>query len=256
MDASGIRLDVWALVLVMLVLLWVWHRKTHTRTRQIRGEMFADCLDAIEHPVTKQDDVNFPILTGEYKGYSVRLEPVFDQVTFRKLPSLWMSITVYRPIPVDGTLDYLVRPQNTEFYSPWSRLPYDLDIPHGWPAHAVLRSDVDAAAPLELISPFIGIFQDDPKVKELLITKSGVRFVYQIDESQRSHYLVLRQPLFESLRVDRDKMLVVLDSAMNLADALVTRQGKPAAVQVDTARSETASATKQPFPSLSLQAEM
>lgn len=256
MDVSDFRLDVWALVLAMLVLLWLWHRNTNNRMRQVRGEMFADCLAAIEHPVTKQDDVNFPILTGEYKGYSVRLEPVFDQMTFRKLPSLWMSVTIYRPIPVDGTLDYLVRPQNTEFYSPWSRLPYDLNIPHGWPAHAVLRSDVEAPVPLELISPFIGIFQDDPKVKELLITKSGVRFVYQIDESQRSHYLVLRQPLFESLRVDRDKLLVVLDSAINLADALVEREIKPIAVQVEMARPETTSSTKQPLSSLSLQAEM
>jgi hypothetical protein len=256
MDVGGTRLDVWALVLVMFGLLWLWHRNTRIRTRQVRSEMFGDCLDAIEHPVLEQDDVNFPILTGQYKGYSVRLEPVFDQMTFRKLPSLWMSLTVYRSIPVDGTFDYLVRPQNTEFYSPWSRLPYDLDIPHGWPPHAVLRSDVETPVPLELISPFIGVFQEDPKVKELLITKSGVRFVYQIDESQRSHYLVLRQPLFESLRVDKVKMQMLLDGAIDLSDTLVTRQSKPAAMQVDADRLETASPTQQLFPALSLQAEM
>lgn len=220
MEIEGFRFDVWALAAAMLVLLWFWHRQTRTRTRRDRGEMFDDCLDTFERPVIEQDDVNFPVLTAQYKGQKVRLEPIIDQMTFRKLPSLWMSLTIYCPVPVAGTIDYLVRPQNTEFYSPWSRLPYDLDIPKDWPEHAVLRTDAETALPLDAITPSIRVFKEDPKVKELLITKSGVRFVYQLDESQRSHYLVLRQPLFESLQVDKDKMQVLLDSAIDLADAL------------------------------------
>jgi len=224
---TALQLEALGLAAGMIVLLWVWHRHSRNSIRELRRAMFDDCIPLLDHHKLEQDDVNFPVLSGTYRGYQVRLEPIIDQVVFRKLPSLWLSVTVCRSLPVPGVLDFLVRPQNTEFYSPWAGLPIDMDIPETWPRHAVLRSDTDRVFPIKRISPSVALFDEDPKMKEMLISPRGVRFVYQAAQSERSHYLVLRQPLFEDLRVEQTKLTRVLDAALELTDVLLDIRDVP-----------------------------
>lgn len=182
--------------------------------------MFQPCLGLFDTYRVVQDDVYFPILTGRYGGVRVRLEPIADHVVMRKIPSLWLLVTIREEVPFEGALDLLVRPQNVEFYSPSARLPVQLEVPPGWPQPAWLRSDdPERMPPLSLIARHIGFF-DDPKAKELVVTPKGVRLVYQVNQSVRAHYMVLRQAHFENLALSPERLQDLLDRAVALWEDL------------------------------------
>jgi hypothetical protein len=103
-----------------------------------------------------------------------------------------------------------------EFYSPASQLRKDITIPEGWPKDAVLRTNIpDRMPPREMIEPYITFF-DDSKAKELLITANGVRFVYQARQAERSHYMLLRQVVFEDIRLSPDLVVNIMNRAVAL----------------------------------------
>ena len=177
------------------VLAWL-HRRHRRQLKARRARLFDAVLPLLDSYRVTQDDVVHPILDGRYRGYAIRLEPIIDQVAVRKLPSLWLLTTVFGPIPYAGAIDILVRPQNTEFYSPSASFDHPVATPPGWPVHARIRSDDPAAMPpQERLTPHVAMFED-PRVKELLVTPRGVRIVYQLDQAERSLYLVLRQAQF------------------------------------------------------------
>jgi hypothetical protein len=169
-----------------------------------------------------------PVLEGAYRGYAIRLEPIIDQVAVRKLPSLWLLTTVFAPVPYRGTVDILARPQNTEFYSPADRLDHTIATPPGWPTHAQIRSDDPAAMPpRDRLTPHVAMFED-PRVKELVVTPRGVRIVYQIDQAERGHYLVLRQARFAEQPLAALLVQRLLDRAIALQRDLAGTDDGPA----------------------------
>jgi hypothetical protein len=209
-----IRLDVIGLVALSAVALWAMHRRHRARVKADRAACFDDCLALFDDYRLKQDDVDFPVLEGRYRGFRARLEPVIDHIAVRKLPSLWLLVTIFGELPVDGTLDLLVRPQNTEFYSPSAGLPITLPLPPGWPSHALLRTDaLHRLLPVDLLTPHILVF-DDPKTKELVITPRGVRIVYQAGQGERAQYLVLRQAEFRDVRLPAELVERLLERAI------------------------------------------
>jgi hypothetical protein len=213
------RYDVVALVALALLALALAYRRDRTRLRRARGRYFEDCLSLFARPTLSQDDVDFPTLEGAYRGRRVRLQPLVDHVAVRKLPSLWLLLTVFEDLPLKGTLDLLLRPQNVEFYSPSSRLPVTLRPPAGWPAHALLRTDEDGLPPLERLTPHVAMF-DDPKMKELVVTPNGVRLVYQAEQAERAHYAVLRHARFARERLPAAVAQALLDRAIAIVETL------------------------------------
>lgn len=217
------RYDVLGLVILAVAGLWLLHRRERRAIKRQRAAFFEDCLDLFSEARLAQDDVNYPVLEGRYAGHRVRLEPVVDHVVVRKLPSLWLLVTVFGDLPIKGTVDFLVRPQNTEFYSPSAGLPESLPIPPGWPRHAHFRTDMaDRSVPVALLAPHMSVF-DDPRTKEIAVTPRGVRIVYQAGQAERAYYLVLRQARFDDLRLDRELARRLLDRAIavyNSVDSL------------------------------------
>ncbi len=187
------RWEVLALVaLALLALAWLY-RRDRRRYRALRGGFFNQCLDLFESYRVVQDDVDFPVLTGRYRGRDVRLEPVVDHLSLRKLPSLWLKLTLIAAVPYRGAFDLLVRPRGGEFFSPSGDLPHRLALPPGWPADASLSSDEPAAMPpLEIMAQHQFLLED-PRLKEILVTPRGVRLVYQAQQAERAKYAVLRQ---------------------------------------------------------------
>ncbi len=195
------RYDIAALCAVFAVALWLIYRRDRARTKIARAAYFDDCKFLFEDCRIVLEDTNFPILDGRHRGHRFRLEPVVDHMAVRKLPSLWLKVSLIETLPMPGVVDFLARPQNTEFYSPSASLPFSLQIPPEWPQHAVLRTDLDdRSLAVALLAPHIHIF-DDPKTKELLVTPRGVRIVYQASQGERAYYLVLRQPEFGEPRL-------------------------------------------------------
>src|ERR1044071_9326424 len=122
------RYDVAALCAVFALALWLIYRRDRARTRIARAAYFDDCKFLFEHCGVVQEGTDFPILEGSHRGHRFRLEPVVDHMAVRKLPSLWLKPGLVGPVPIPGVVDFLARPQNTEFYSPSASLPFSLRI--------------------------------------------------------------------------------------------------------------------------------
>ena len=226
------RYDVLILALLLLGLLWYLHRRHRARVRAVRGRLFADCLHLFERYRITQDDVNFAVLEGRYRGHDVRLEPIVDHVALRKVPSLWLLVTLRAPVPFAGVFDLLARPQNVEFYSPSGALDHAIALPPGWPEHASLRTDrPDAMPPQEVMARHIGFFAD-PRAKEMVVTPRGVRLVQQIAQAERSQYMVLRQAEFADVRLPQELVRGLLDQAIALQADLV-RAGRNKEAKAD-----------------------
>lgn len=215
------RYDALALVAFLVGILWYMHRRHRRGIQADRLAMYDDCRKLFEDVRIVQDDVSFPVLTGVYKGHRIKLKPIPDYMVFRKIPSLWLQVTVLAEIPYPGVLDFLIRAVNVEFYSPSSKLRTVLfPNPPGWPVEATLRTDdLENMPPIELITPHIDLF-DDIKSKELLITPRGVRIVYQADQARRAHYMILRQQIFENFRLHPDLVGWLLERAIAIRDDL------------------------------------
>jgi hypothetical protein len=186
------------------------------RQRRLRGRFFADCAALLKFSRVTQDDLQFPVLTGRYKGFDVRLEPIVDDMTMRKLPSLWLKVSLFAPVRYSGAFDLLIRPRGNEFYSPAFDLPLEVSLPSGWPTDATIRSDDPTGMPpAEIIAQHLHLF-DDAKLKELLIAPKGIRLVYQAEQGERSHYAVLRQSDFGEPRLAPDVARRLLESAWSI----------------------------------------
>src|SRR5215470_15403002 len=197
----NLRYDILALCILFGIALRLIYRRDRAKKKAVRGSYFDDCRSLFQDCRVEQQGIDFPILDGSYGGHKVRLEPLIDHMAVRKLPSLWLKATVFGTLPIAGTIDFLMRPQNTEFYSPSTGLPISLRIPPGWPQHALLRADIeDGSLPVERLTPHMHIFGDE-KAKELVITPRGVRLVYQASQGERAYYMVLRQPEFGEARL-------------------------------------------------------
>jgi hypothetical protein len=213
------RWDLLAVAIALLSLAIVYWRDREIR-RRLRGEFFGDCLNLFQACRVTQDDIYYPVLTGKYGGFDVRLEPVVDHIAWRKIPSLWLKVSVLRPVRHRGVFDLLMRPQAVEFYSPSGALEDRVPVPADWPQDAVVYTDDAAAMPsLQAVQPHIHIFAD-PKMKELVIAPGGVRLVYQVCQADRSHYAVLRQIEFPETRLRPDLAKRLIDSAIEIYESV------------------------------------
>jgi hypothetical protein len=206
-------------VCAAVALPWMYLRDAR-RQRRLRAELFTQCLPVLQAYRVTQNGGDFPVLEGRYRGHPVKLEPVLDAVAWRKVPSLWLKVTVLVPNPWPGVLDFLVRPQGVEFYSPGGDLAHPMRVPPSWPQHAVLNCDDPAKIPpLTLIEPHIALFADQ-QMKELLITSRGARLVRQLWQAERAEYLVLRQARFTSVHANPELVCSLLDAALSICASL------------------------------------
>ena len=108
-----------------------------------RRRLFIDCAGCVQDAVTRYDALGYTVVRGRHCGLDVRFSAVVDNISVRKLPQLLMLVTLRGTIALPGIVDALATPQNTEFYSPWSRLPHQVNAP-GWPAHVAIRTGAPA----------------------------------------------------------------------------------------------------------------
>ena len=138
------------------------------------------------------------------RHYDIRMEPVIDHMAWRKLPLLWLKVTVFTDIPYRGVIDLLMRPHGAENFTPSHDLDYDVEISQGWPQEGVLRTDFpDCMPPLEVLTPHLALFDDD-RMKELVVTPKGVRVVGRIFQAVRANYVTFREIKFPDDQVDKE----------------------------------------------------
>lgn len=207
--------------LVLAGLMLAWHLRVQRRFARERAAVFDRCLALFDEATVEDCGADYPRLTGRHRGASFELQPMLDHVGYRKVPSLWLAVTLRAPQPVDGQFDLLMRPQNIEFWSVSSQLDERIDLPADWPGHHLaMISPAGWQPPLAALRAGLGTLGDEPSFKELLVTPRGVRIVHRLCGVQRAHYLVLRSLLPDSTRVEPELLRRLLDTTLDVSASL------------------------------------
>jgi hypothetical protein len=149
------------------------------------------------------------VLTGRYKGHNAEVKVVTDTLAVRKLPSLWLMVTLPGELPVRATMDLMMRPAGSSSFSNFDHLPITEPTPPDFPKDAVIRTDDAEHMPdLKIIARHLALFHSRYG-KELLITPKGLRIVLLAGEADRARYGVFRQADFGDVIIDP---LMVTDS--------------------------------------------
>lgn len=178
---------------VALFVLLAQHLSRASAARKAQRAGYLDaCRPLLAAPRRGAGATGFARLAGQYDGVEADIQVLPDTLTFRKLPALWVLVTLPGPLPVEGAMHLMIRPTGVEPFSRFRGLPYHLDRPEDFPEDCAIRTDTrDHLPPEDLVRAHLHIF-DDPRVKELVISPKGVRIVFLAEEAQRSRYLVYR----------------------------------------------------------------
>ena len=134
----------------------------------------------------------FARMSGVRDGLRYDLQAIPDSLSYRKLPALWVMLTLTEPTPLRTTLDVMIRPTLREPFSNFRQRPDEVALPPGFPADCALRcDDADVLPPIALLARYGFVFAD-PAVKELVMSPKGLRIVILAEEADRSGYLLFR----------------------------------------------------------------
>ena len=203
------------LMLVMVALMVRRYRRDAWHRARSRDSVFDECEGLLQHVVFSHDRGGLPLLQGEYDGYRVSLGIVEDTVAWRKLPPLWLLVTVHGKVASEGSLDLIIRPANNEFYSPSWQWDGNLHLPTGWPQHAILKYR-KRPADLEALNPFVPRLFSDDRMKELLVTPRLLRLTYMAKQANRGEYLIMRNAVYDAIPLERDLIESLLKKAVGL----------------------------------------
>ena len=161
-------------------------------------------------------------MTGRRDGLAFDLQAVPDMLTFRKLPALWVLVTLPEPLPLDATLDLMARPSGNEPFTKFATLPQSLPTPPELPKEVAIRSD-DASRipPPDLIARHAPLFQN-PRVKELVLSPKGLRIVILAEEADRGRFLIFREAEMGRTPLSPQRLEPILDSLAALREDVLT----------------------------------
>ena len=194
--------------------------RDHRRALGARRRLFDDCLGVLEAEQWSAGGDGFPALEGRAFGHDVKavLIPETHSV-MRRLPQLWLSVTMIKPQPHSPSLSLLARHSGNEFYAVTLDLPRRIEPPAGLPLDVLIRGSGPMAEALcHELAPVLTKLLSDKRVKEVTLTPKGVRIVRQVAEGQRGEHLLLRQAVFGDVTVERtDFMRTLSDVAVLVA---------------------------------------
>ncbi len=192
-------------------------RQAGQRRGAARAGYFDACLLLFADPVKGQTPSGFARVSGTYRGRRFDLQALPDTLTFRKLPALWLMVTIPAPMPVAATLDVMQRPIGTETFSHFGTLPVQLGSPPGLPPEAVVRTDDPHGLPVEsIVMAHLEVF-GTPRVKELVISPKGLRIVWLAEEADRGRYLLFRDAEMGAEALPPATLRPLLDRLVDLA---------------------------------------
>lgn len=171
----------------------LWRNWTEARNRAARRAGFLDDAKTLfEGGLKSVKPDGFPRISGTYRGLTFDLQAVPDTLNIRKLPALWLLVSLPERLPLPGTFDMMMRPRGVEIFSKHADLPVQIAPDPMFPHDCAIRTDNPAALPdREVLARHLGLF-DDPLAKELVISPKGVRIVWLAEEANRGRYLIFR----------------------------------------------------------------
>ncbi|MCC0807242.1 hypothetical protein FPV16_13530 [Methylobacterium sp. W2] len=195
------------------------YRRSRTASAE-RAGMLQPCETLLAEPIHGRDPTGFGSLAGRFLDMPVEVRVIPEALAFRRLPQLWVSVSVHHATGVRGTIDVLRRVVGVEFYAPADNLPARYDVPEGWPGETLVRGSPGAEPLLVRASGAIASILTEPRVKEVLLTPRGIRIVSQLCQGDRGAYLLLRENRFPVTQIGPEQLRPLLAQATGLVWSL------------------------------------
>jgi hypothetical protein len=196
-------------------------QKRKAADANLPAQLFADIIPLLQDPTLASGEaIGTWQVTGTYRGRTFQLKAITDTLAVRKLPSLWLMITLPETQPITATIDLMMRPQGPSTFSKFDFLPHSLATPSDFPTDAVIRSDLQSATlPVRSLHPLLSWFQNN-RGKEILISPKGLRMVLQAAEADKARYGVFREADFGGTSLPADTTQHAMDLLLALSDDL------------------------------------
>lgn len=212
--------------------LGLWLALRLIRETRARATTRAGYFDAVK-PLFDGGEIRlqptgFPRMSGRRAGHAFDLQAVPDTLTFRKLPALWVLVTLPEPLPLRATLDLMSRPSGNEPFTRFAALPQSLPRPVELPSEIAIRTD-DAAniPPPDLIARHADLFSD-PRVKELVLSPKGLRIAILGEEADRGRFLIFREAEMGRTPLSAATLTPLLDRLAILREDVLSLSKEPA----------------------------
>lgn len=190
-----------------------------TRRKAAPETFFAAASEVLQSTaISAGETAGTYLMTGQYRGHAVQVKALVDTLAVRKLPSLWLMVTMPGPLPVSATFDLMMRPSGPSTFSNFNLLPVAIDRPPDFPEDGVVRTDDPLRLlPPHVVRPHLAAFVA-ARGKELLISPKGLRMVVQLAEADRARYGVFRQAEFGDAVISRVALRDILDRMAAIRD--------------------------------------
>lgn len=202
---------------VVLVLL----RRAQAVRAARRGAFLGAATVLFEQVRIELAATGFPRMAGRREGAEFDIQVVPDTLSVRKLPALWVLVSLPGPLPVTGTLDVLLRPTGMETFTNFSRLPVQVQPPPGFPPDCAIRTDAPGHAAFADALRDVMKVVDTDRLKEILITPAGVRLVFLAEEADRGRYLLFRDAEMGRDPLPPARLIPFLAAALALRSAVM-----------------------------------
>jgi hypothetical protein len=178
--------------------------------------LYSDLLPLLEnHERSPGESIGSWKVTGRYRREIFQFHTITDTLSVRKLPSLWLLVTLPKPQALAATFDMMMRASGQTTFSKFDFLPHTLRLPEDFPPEAVLRSDQQSPAPENAMRGALRLFRNN-RGKELLITPKGLRIVIQLAESEKARYGVYREARFSDARIAAPLAIEIMNTLLQL----------------------------------------
>ena len=185
--------------------------REHAKITAARRTLLDRCAGLLSNAMITPGGDGFPRLEAHRNGQFTRIELVPDNMTIRRLPQLWLKLTCLDPHPARPEFSVLVRPSGAEFYSLTEKHSRTLEPPPGLGPDVIARGDCTASqAVLDAVVPQLQRLFSDPRMKEVGVTRKGLRLIWQAAEGHRGEHLIFRQCRFEDASVVPEALAALL----------------------------------------------
>ena len=209
-----------AVIIVFTGILLVRLQTRHVRrVAAERRSVLADLQYVLDGSELVQRGIDYPVLTGDYRGARVTIGLIVDTLTMRELPTLWLSVTRWRPLPLTGPVDMLLRPSSTDIVSPGERFPVQHPVPQTWPSHIRVATPLGGRPHLHQLSASLPLLHDR-RTKDVLLSPTGARLITRLARAELGHYRLVRRPKFKP-QLSAEELTASLDAVCAMTEGIV-----------------------------------
>ena len=184
--------------------------------RNARAGYLDLCLPLFAQPLKGVAETGFARVSGHYRGQMFDVQVVPDSLSLRKLPCLWLLVTLVERLPVAGTFDVMLRATGSETFSKFGTLPDQIAVPDGFPEGSTLRTDATGGMPgAALVGRYMAGL-DQARLKEVVVAPTGVRVVWLVEEADRGRYLLFRDAEMGAVALSGDVLQPLMDGLCGL----------------------------------------